>query len=150
MVHVQWGLVATAGLLLAGCGGGDDGRPERVPVSGTVMYNGKPLENAGVTFVPKGEGKRSATGATDAQGRYRLTTFDTNDGAIIGNHDVAFYAVKDDNRNPDGTPRYSEEDPRWKPPKSIIPDKYGDPRKSGLTKEVTKGKPNVFDFELKD
>ena len=70
--------------LLSGCGGGSD-RPETVPVTGTVLYNGKPVEKAIVSFSCEGA-PRSATGVTDAEGKFTLSTFGLNDGAIVGTH----------------------------------------------------------------
>lgn len=70
--------------LLSGCGGSDD-RPETVPVTGTVLYNGKPVEKAIVSFSCEGA-PRSATGVTDAEGKFTLSTFGLNDGAIVGTH----------------------------------------------------------------
>lgn len=79
-------LVAFLAAVPAGCGGGTDNPPTH-QVSGVVLYNGEPLSNVGVTFYPS-EG-RSAAGKTDSQGKFSLTTFEPNDGAIAGEHKVA-------------------------------------------------------------
>ena len=76
-------LLFAALALATGCG---DGRPARIPVSGTVTYRGKPLDGANVTFVPKGS--RPASGQTDAQGRFTLQTFSSGDGVVAGDHVV--------------------------------------------------------------
>lgn len=68
---------------LAGCG---DGRPARVPVSGQVLIDGKPLQYGMVRFIPKGA--RGSAGDLDKDGRFTLTCFDPNDGATIGVHQV--------------------------------------------------------------
>lgn len=65
-------------VLLCGCG---PSRPTTVPVSGTVLLDGEPVESAAVIFSSV-EGGRPATGITDAQGRFRLRTFDGNDGVL--------------------------------------------------------------------
>ena len=70
-------LVAVLCLLAAGCGG--PSRPETVPVSGRVTYQGKPVPMGQIMFYP--DQGRPATGAIDADGNYRLTTFTTADGA---------------------------------------------------------------------
>jgi hypothetical protein len=70
-------------VLLAGCG---DGRPRRVPVSGQVLIDGKPVTTGFVRLVP--ENDRVATGDIDSQGRFRLTKFDVGDGCVIGTHKV--------------------------------------------------------------
>ena len=72
--------------LLTGCGGGAD-RPAMVPVSGTVNYNGSPVEGATVTFAA-GTSSRSSNGVSDSSGKFKLTTFDTNDGAPVGEYVV--------------------------------------------------------------
>ena len=72
--------------LLSGCGDGID-RPETVPVTGTVLYNGKPVEKAVVSFSCEGA-PLSAVGVSDAEGKFTLSTFGYNDGAIVGTHVV--------------------------------------------------------------
>lgn len=62
--------------------------------SGTVTLNGQPVPDLVVTFTPKpaagntNPGK-SATGRTDAQGKFTLSTYSMGDGAIVGSHQVA-------------------------------------------------------------
>ena len=56
-------------------------------VKGTVTYRGKPVSGAIVSLTMEGAA-RGATGTTDGNGNYKLTTFDTNDGAIVGTHKV--------------------------------------------------------------
>jgi uncharacterized protein (TIGR03067 family) len=55
-------------------------RAESHPVSGTVTLDGKPLAKAIVTF----HGLVTATGETDDDGKYRLTTQKPADGAPAG------------------------------------------------------------------
>jgi hypothetical protein len=79
-------------LPLAGCTGGD--KLPTVPVTGTVTYNGAPLEGATVSFLPKdqSEGARGASGTTDAQGKFKLETFLAGNkmvaGALVGEYAV--------------------------------------------------------------
>jgi hypothetical protein len=81
--------LAAAGLAaLSGCGG-----PTMAPVKGRVMFNGKPVREAQVTFSPAGaEGQKEtgkpATGFTDENGQFELSTFAKYDGAIVGRHNV--------------------------------------------------------------
>lgn len=62
-------------------------------VTGVVMCEGQPVVNAIVFFqpVPRGEivrvGKQGFS-YTDAQGRFRIGTYDTDDGAVVGKHSV--------------------------------------------------------------
>lgn len=81
-------LIASMSLLTLGCGGPAD-RPTTHPVAGVVTHNGNPVADAIVTFhAEEGNAPRSAMGKTDSKGHFRLTTFDTNDGAIAGRHIV--------------------------------------------------------------
>ena len=74
-------------LLCCGCGEKVKGRPQMAKVNGKVSYQGNPVEGAMVTFLME-DAPRPATGVTDAEGNFKLTTFDTFDGAIIGTHKV--------------------------------------------------------------
>jgi hypothetical protein len=48
------------------------------PVSGTVTLDGSPVEKAMISFMPKDKNiGLSATGLTDAEGKYTLTAIDT-------------------------------------------------------------------------
>jgi hypothetical protein len=66
--------------------GCSDGRPTRVPVSGTVLIDGKPLKQGNIKFVPSGG--RPSAGQIGADGKFVLTCYDGNDGAIPGSHRV--------------------------------------------------------------
>jgi len=141
---------ACALLFLTSCSGGSGqdkwtkSRPETSPVSGTVTYDGKPLAEATVVFSPVGE-QQAAVGRTDARGNFRLTTFKDGDGAIPGNYKVGITCVHTEGPLP-GT-NLDEVIPTIKET-SIIPVKYGNFEKSGLTTEVLAKKPNSFDFAL--
>jgi hypothetical protein len=92
-------LVVVVGLLLLpGCGG-----PSMAPVRGQVTCNGKPVKDAAITFspVPKSEEDKEpgkpATGFTDGEGNYVLSTYKPLDGALVGQHRVT---VSLDDANP--------------------------------------------------
>jgi len=71
-------------LPVLGCGGGGGmAPPETIPVTGTVMYKGAPVEGATVTFHHE-KAPRGASGITDKDGKYSLTMFEPNDGAVAG------------------------------------------------------------------
>jgi len=76
-------LLLCVGAALAGC---DDGRPQRVPVSGAVLIDGQPLDYGFVRFIP--EKGRLATGRLDDRGRFTLTTYEKGDGVALGTHRV--------------------------------------------------------------
>jgi hypothetical protein len=124
-----------------------------VAVSGTVTYQGKPVEGANVMFAPQNPEARSASGRTDASGRFQLTTLQSGDGAVCGAYKVAISKVQVEN------PMTADEARAWfekngGPPepgnvKNELPEDYKDAGKSGLTAEVTDGGANDFTFELK-
>ncbi len=68
---------------LAGC---RDARPTRVPVSGKVLIDGKPLMVGYIRFVPADA--RPSGGEIGPDGRFSLTCYDGQDGAVIGTHRV--------------------------------------------------------------
>jgi len=76
---------------LVGCSGGSS--VETYDVSGTVTYNGQPVANVGVTFIPDGGGL-AATGRTDAEGKFdSLTTRESGDGVAEGNYIVTLSTI---------------------------------------------------------
>lgn len=80
--------LAAVSLLLCGCGG-----PQMSQVKGKVMFNGKPVKEAAVTFAPAGaagqkETGKPGTGFTDENGEFALSTFANYDGAIVGTHNI--------------------------------------------------------------
>jgi len=72
---------------LAGCGGAEGQKPV-FPVSGKVTMAGAPIAKATVIFQPLGKDQAVATAITDAQGVYKLTTYDSFDGAAAGQYEV--------------------------------------------------------------
>jgi hypothetical protein len=97
---------------LVGC----DSGPKCVPVSGQVLIDGEPVTAGTIQVVPA-EG-RPAQGPIDEQGRFTLTTYDENDGCVLGTHRVAVTATE---TLPDGRMR------------ELVPRKYADFSRSGLT-----------------
>jgi hypothetical protein len=132
-----------------GCGADERGM---APVSGTVRYNGQPLAKAYVVFAPEEQGARSATGSTDENGHYRLTSFAPDDGARVGKHRVIVGAVSGPEMpdNPDLMPEVNGQPGKQQPSKLLTPARYNSYDTSGLTAEVVAGKKNVFDFDLTD
>ena len=127
-----------APLVFAGCGGSST--PKTYPVTGVVTFQGRPLPDAVVMFFA--EGGRSATGATNAQGEFTLTTFVPGDGALSGPKKVALGEPAVEPKEGD----YSVPEP--KPPR--FPVRYTDPNQSGLQFEVKPGEENKFTIELKE
>jgi hypothetical protein len=113
--------------------------PDTVPVTGVVTYKGEPLADAQVSFIPAKGKPASAT--TGADGRFQLTTFEPNDGAIVGEHTVTIAKT---------APAADKKDDPYAEHKSVIPEKYGNLKESGLKETVTADGPNDFKFELTD
>ena len=116
------------------------------PVTGTVTLDGSPLADANVIFTPTGDGGSPASGKTDASGVYKLQTAQGAAGAgtTEGNYVVTVTCnkvVKEAERDSEGEVIREEET------QNIVPAKYGDQKKSGLTATVVKG-PNTYDIEL--
>jgi hypothetical protein len=141
---------------LAGCG---DGYPARVPVSGTVTFGGKPLPNANVTFLSTASDGRSASGKTDESGKYQLSSYSTNDGAVPGDY-IVTVAVLDmttadldvastEDLGDDYTAMMNaaaSNRPRTQP--GGVPAKYADASQTDLKRSVSSGSPNVIDLNL--
>jgi hypothetical protein len=109
---------------------------------------------------------RMAIGKTDDAGNYRLTTFDPDDGAIIGTHIVTVRKIAEeaDSAAPSsaataGKPRSKQIEEameqaavrmeKAEKAKPLLPAKYADQRTSDLSKEVVAGD-NVINLELTD
>ena len=128
-------------VLLSGCG---SGRPEIVPVTGTVVWedDGTPIANASVMFTPA-EGRPSA-GKTNEKGEFTLQSYDGQPGAIAGTHTVTVRRVETSGikaEKPEGE-EYAlsgEIDPSTYREKLTTPRKYGDPKTSDITINVEPG-----------
>ena len=139
---MRWNLVIAATCLaIAGCGPGyqlDTGA-----VTGQVTIDDQPVTKGFVVFVPP-TGRR-ASGPIDSEGRFSLTTYRNNDGAIVGLHSVGVVAYEDMDQY---YKAFFDDTGDYELPKEIVPAEYGDPFSSGLTFEVKPGR-NQADFHLK-
>lgn len=151
-----WSLAIVAALVLAGCW--KTGRPPTYPVTGTVTWKGKPVEGAWVVFVPQEAGGQAAAGITDAQGRYRLTTFVEGDGALEGEYRVK--VTKYDVRNPtqaekqaylsiedEQKMRFAGDELPTPPARSLLPKQYENENTSGIVHKVPP-RPSTLDIAL--
>jgi hypothetical protein len=120
-------------ILFVGCG-----QSETVPVTGTVTLNGQPATEAEVIFTPsKG---RVASGATDAAGRFTLSTNKPDDGAVPGDHKVTVVEYYPPGKAPPMTSGG---------PPSRFPSQYAEASQTPLEAKVARGKPNSFTFDVK-
>ncbi len=67
-----------------GCGGAN----KPVKTDGIVTVEGTPAVGVTVEFIPEDEALPSANGITDDDGKFRLTTYSTGDGAVPGSYKV--------------------------------------------------------------
>jgi hypothetical protein len=95
------GAIAVVAACCAAAGCGRKGAAPTTPAAGTLESGGTPLAGVNVTFTPATG--RSATGTTDAAGRFTLSTFARGDGAVPGRHRVTLSAAAADTPMP-GTP----------------------------------------------
>lgn len=129
-------------LFFLGCRGNE--RPVVVPASGVVRLDGKPTEKLSVVFFPSTG--RSAAGVTDAQGRFELTTFETGDGAVVGEHAVTITPMMDP---PIYMPSDLSQPPRpSKRPRPPVPQKYISAATTDLKETVKSDAPNEFTFDV--
>ena len=118
-------------LLMISSVGCDQG-PQVGAVTGTISYQGQPMEGIEVTFDPDATG-RSSRAVTDSSGHYKLRYTRQREGALVGNHKVRLE-----------WPVQNEKDFRNRQ-KYPIPSSYN--TDTTLTFEVKKGS-NVFDLNI--
>jgi hypothetical protein len=139
-----------------------------VPVSGTVTLDGQPLDGANVAFSPVDLDGKPANATTDSQGAFRLKTyigasFGQADGALPGEYTVMVSKYEAQS----GTAPTSDEiearqtamqeaQKTGKPleqiptqPKLLTPEKYCNPKDSGLKATVKSSDNTPFTFDLK-
>jgi hypothetical protein len=137
---------------LAGCGTKAVGVDGTVPVTGTVTQKGAPLAGATVTFAPSGTA-RSASGVTDPQGKFALTTLKPGDGAMPGEYKVTVTKME-----PVGKVYTQEEANEYynknqkAPPspemKNAVAEKFSKIDSSGLSASVKGSGKNEFTFDV--
>ena len=127
-------------LLIAVVVSGCDRGPILVPVTGKVLYNGKPLAFGSVTFQPPSG--QPARGEIQGDGTFVLSTYRMNDGAVVGNHKVrvaCYESQRKDAVHPPGEQSLG---------RLLIPKKYTLFDQSGLTAEVREQDNQPLVFEL--
>lgn len=134
-------VVPSLALLAAGCSGSAGTAPTAV-AAGSVMLGGQPIADVNVTFTPNAG--RSATGRTDAAGRFTLSTFAEGDGAVPGSHRVTLSLPAADVPMP-GTPEAAA----YRPPKPPFPARYGSLESTDLVVEIPAGGDTAIALELK-
>jgi hypothetical protein len=138
----QCGPVPTSGwvlvlLLLASVAGCGPSRPATTRVSGLVTFKGAPVAEADVNFIPA-DG-RPASGRTDAEGRFSLSTFVPGDGVLPGEHVVTVSKQVASKSNPDDI---------YQNYVDLLPPQYGSLRTSPLRATVEAGGSHDLTFDL--
>lgn len=149
----SWGSLSLALLVFGGCDSTPEGQLPTAPVEVTVLYNGKPVEGADVTFV-NASGPPPAFGKTDASGKAKLHTYAADDGATLGEHSVSVVKQEFDKVKQEASQDSADYNPSpgaspLPVVKHLLPKKYSLPTTSGLTAKVESGQ-NEVTLELKD
>lgn len=106
-----------------------------VPVSGTLTFQGKPLEFFQVSVHPT-DGSRVATGLADAEGKFVLGTNKLGDGAPPGKAKIAVTFVGPPSAEIPGQEAIIDDPSKLPKPTVKLPAKYGNPETSGLDQEI--------------
>ena len=125
---VIWSAISFC-LLASGCGETNDQLPV-VPVKGVLIFQGKPLDNALVTFhsTDQTQGKiTSGRATTKRDGSFELSTYNANDGIPEGDYAVTIECFR--LRGGNGS---------WEPGPNILPPKYSNPQTSEIKLSVRK------------
>jgi len=142
--QISFPVIALALLLFApGCG---KSKYEIVKVQGTVSYQGQPLKQGDISFIPvqvEGDGlRRMAVSAINDQGEYVLNSFKPGDGVIPGEYKVIIVS-----RDKASTEASDAEIAalKWHAPK-VYADVATTPLKATISRDAPQ--PIVIDFAL--
>ncbi|WP_422928653.1 hypothetical protein [Singulisphaera sp. PoT] len=126
---------AALALLSVGCGGGDG---SRLPVSGNVVIDQKPLETGSITFLPEGEGAPAVGEIVD--GKYEIGA---DGGPQPGAYKVVILSSKSTGKQ---VPSLDDPSVMIDEVVNIVPTRYN--VQTTLRAEVKREGNNQFPFEL--
>ena len=144
MTRCPWTIAFPLLLVSSFCGCGPANN--RVAVEGVVTLDGKAVEGAAVTFIPKAGGRPGVAG-TDAAGRFVIRDAGMHPGLPPGTYDVVIFkavmaplfapaAAAAPPAPEDGLPPADTPPPtrisRW-----IVPERYSSPESNGLSATIT-------------
>ena len=132
--QLGWCLSILALLLAGGCG---DAR--RQSVEGTVTFEGQPLAEGHITFVPQGTTHGPTAGTEIKDGHFSI---DREKGSFAGTFRVEIVAARETGRSfvdPTTDETVTERE-------QYLPAKYNS--ESELTAEIKEGEPNRLEFNL--
>lgn len=136
--------LAVIGIMGAGCGGSASKYDKLHPVSGTITFDGQPLDGATVAFIPaKSKQVQPSFGYTDATGKYVLQTPEGNKGVSPGEYRIVVSKLQ----MPDGTPIPPGSQTGGADGNEIVPYPHCDPRATQNIAIVT-GDSGVFDVSI--
>lgn len=120
------GLLTAILLAVGGCG---PDRPTTIPVSGRITFDGEAPPAAGTLYFTidspaEGFPRRPTLAKFDERGRFRVTTWDRNDGLMPGRYKITVecWEVPPELGGAEG--------------KSYVPSKYQDPTSTDLAVEI--------------
>jgi hypothetical protein len=147
-------LLLAASCYSLGCFDRSD-RPTTFPVKGRVIYEGKPVADASVAFLAPGA-PAPASGTTDKDGNFTLSTFAPHDGAVAGTHvatvnkfslDPAAAAPPADIET--AMQQQAQQIAKAEKSGSVLPQKYAEQASTDLRFDVVDGE-NFFEIRLTD
>jgi hypothetical protein len=145
-------LFCSSATLFLGCGQSAGDHPPVYAVNGKVLYKGKPISAGVVLFELERDapafsssGPLRATGRIEADGSFRLMTFQGVEGAPAGSYRVGISSIppRSEANILDASTSARKGNP------DVLKGRYSDPRTSGLRTEVLKDKTNEPTFDLK-
>lgn len=128
------------------------GQKGTVPLRGTVKLDGRPLTGATVYFLAQDGGGRDAVGTTDAEGVFRLSTYEPGDGALPGRYKVTVHPATE------AVPGFAAATPfeamekasagqKLNRPAVVLPPRYTEPGQTILQQEVPARGDVVFELQ---
>lgn len=134
--HIRMAMLLMV-LACLGCGAGNS--LDLQAVSGSVTFDGKPLEQGSIQFVPQDNATGLLSGALITAGTYSIPQ---DKGLPPGKYTVRISSADRSSNAPASPPGMESSVPA----KERIPARYN--AESQLTAEVTAGGDNTFDFPL--
>ncbi|WP_422927434.1 carboxypeptidase-like regulatory domain-containing protein [Singulisphaera sp. PoT] len=139
--------------MIAGCYGDDEPYVTLVPVEGTVTENGKPFEEAIITFVPEGGNRDQTTGVDrTGQGGTFKAMYRNRPGLAPGKYKVV--VSKTSHPPAAKMPEAFKDLPYMAKRAGLLkeeaPADYSDPKKTPLSLEVSQAGEKGLLFDVKD